>query len=238
MFTLSSDTDDTRSQSVDQNQSSSFQSLAEDFSVSILCNHLETVIRQIGCVTDQLEGKPSSCSRVIDLLTAFADNDRSFVHRWITQSVTQGSSRLRGDATALAQRIGMPTDAPLESTRFLEQCPACRAVISLGTSGSVTCPNGHIWGRFFSNLVIIIRSLFSIYIAARCSVTFFLMATPFVRTCVGCRRKTLLPPPPTKPSSNSGLSWLPPAATSWIVEEMLQAANWCIFCGNRFVRVL
>lgn len=30
----------------------------------------------------------------------------------------------------------------------------------------------------------------------------------------------------------------PGAAGGWVAEELLEAARWCVFCGNRFVRVL
>ena len=74
-------------------------------------------------------------------------------------------------------------------------------------------------------------------VLARCSVTTFLLPTPYVRTCVGCGRKALL--------SNSVLldeevedPWRPGGAQNWIVEELLQAIQACLYCGQQFIRLL
>src|SRR5882762_9932844 len=72
-------------------------------------------------------------------------------------------------------------------------------------------------------------------ILARCSVTSFILATPMVRTCVGCSRKAFLPLSRKEPASPN---WLPVAAQSWIVEELLEAVHCCLFCGNSFVSIL
>ncbi|KAJ7574378.1 transcription factor IIIC subunit delta N-term-domain-containing protein [Mycena floridula] len=58
----------------------------------------------------------------------------------------------------------------------------------------------------------------------RCSITSYILSTSEVKTCIGCRRKAFLP----------GCSNL----QSWVVEELLQAINRCLFCGNNFVAVV
>ena len=65
---------------------------------------------------------------------------------------------------------------------------------------------------------------------ARCSVTTFILSTPWVRTCVGCSRKAFLPP--------SAHKELPTIAQVWIVEELLEAVHRCLFCNNGFVSIL
>ena len=72
--------------------------------------------------------------------------------------------------------------------------------------------------------------------AARCSITSFILATPMVRTCVGCTRKAFLPP--GHPSAAERPAWLPPAAQSWVVEALLGAVRRCLFCGNSFVSLI
>ncbi|TFK90124.1 hypothetical protein K466DRAFT_638963 [Polyporus arcularius HHB13444] len=75
-----------------------------------------------------------------------------------------------------------------EGDRMDELCPACNSTIPLQSmdAESAVCTNGHVW--------------------ARCCVTSFLLATPMVRTCVGCGRKALLPPPAP--------AWAAPEASS------------------------
>lgn len=56
-----------------------------------------------------------------------------------------------------------------------------------------------------------------------------------VRTCIGCKRKSFLP----LSSGGEQISdWLPLKAQSWVVEQLLEAVNRCLFCGNDFVSVL
>lgn len=56
-----------------------------------------------------------------------------------------------------------------------------------------------------------------------------------VRTCIGCSRKALLPVPQSPAVDES---WLPAAARSWIVKELLEAVQRCLFCGNSFVGIV
>jgi general transcription factor 3C protein 4 len=70
----------------------------------------------------------------------------------------------------------------------------------------------------------------------RCSITTFILATPRVRTCVGCSRKAFLPLSRRDPATTA--NWLPEAGRGWVVEELLEAVNRCLFCGNSFVSVL
>ena len=56
-----------------------------------------------------------------------------------------------------------------------------------------------------------------------------------VRTCIGCSRKALLP---VSQSLDKDDSWMPVAARSWIVKELLEAVERCLFCGNSFVGIV
>lgn len=84
---------------------------------------------------------------------------------------------------------------------------------------------------------------------ARCSVTTFILSTAQVRTCIGCTRKAFLPFSSLGSSQDDTSSmggrgrgdrdFFPPAVRgSWFVEELLEAAYRCLFCGNAFVTVL
>ncbi|KDQ13011.1 hypothetical protein BOTBODRAFT_56326 [Botryobasidium botryosum FD-172 SS1] len=88
-------------------------------------------------------------------------------------------------------------------------CPACKEALTMQNLETATCARGHTWGR--------------------CSVTFLVLATPVVRTCIGCRRKALLPLGSGAPIA---------MADSWVAQALLEAARRCLYCGNRFVQVL
>jgi len=66
---------------------------------------------------------------------------------------------------------------------------------------------------------------------ARCSVTTFVLSVPWVRTCVGCNRKAFLP-------RSADERPLPNHASGWVVTELLEAVDRCLFCGNGFVSIL
>ncbi|KAJ7621363.1 putative zinc-finger of transcription factor IIIC complex-domain-containing protein [Roridomyces roridus] len=171
--------------------------------------------------------------------------DVPFVLRMVVQSLLPGSPpdlMAEGQALALKLNIGglvsesndtpnvNPTtdsefpdaDADAEGETDLfhsgglnEKCPACQAEVPPHDITSAVCPNGHIW--------------------LRCSITTFLLATAFVRTCTGCSRKAFLPLSSGGPGSGTAL---PQTARGWVVEELLEAVHRCLFCGNGFVSVL
>ncbi|KAI0695325.1 putative zinc-finger of transcription factor IIIC complex-domain-containing protein [Cerioporus squamosus] len=130
--------------------------------------------------------------------------------------------------------------------RLDEQCPACSGAVPLQSmdGDSAVCTNGHVW--------------------ARCCVTSFLLATPMVRTCIGCGRKALLPPsaparaapePSSSGDANGSLDYpdarvgdpqappmlYPPGGIDGLpnaarfVQDLLDATRRCPFCGNNFV---
>lgn len=77
--------------------------------------------------------------------------------------------------------------------------------------------------------------------SARCSITTFILSTPWVRTCVGCSRKAFFPPSAhVRPDGQRDLDQIPRiiAQGGWVVEELLEAVKGCLFCGNRFVSIL
>ncbi|TDL24008.1 hypothetical protein BD410DRAFT_767896 [Rickenella mellea] len=145
-------------------------------------------------------------------------NELRFVLRVVVQSLLPGSPKeLAVKANELSAKINPTARNFAERSNLLvEQCPACHAEVPLENIISATCPNGHIWKR--------------------CSITSFLLSTPMVRTCIGCTRKALLPP--SQSPTNEASSSIPMAERSWIVEEILEAVRCCLYCGNRFVRVL
>ncbi|KAF8509836.1 transcription factor IIIC subunit delta N-term-domain-containing protein [Gautieria morchelliformis] len=159
---------------------------------------------------------------VLRQLDGFANqlegNARLFVHYWVMLCRLQDSSLLQQEAASLAARARLPADLSLDNGDLQEHCPACHTAIPLSIGGSAVCTKGHSW--------------------TRCSITSFILATPLVRTCIGCSRKALLPISQRPTSESDYFAWLPPAANSWIMEELLEAIISCTFCGNRYVRVL
>lgn len=145
-----------------------------------------------------------------------AEPDVPFVLRVVVQALLPGvpeDVQQEGHAlSAQVQALVPATSTDAASLGLAEQCPACRAAVPLQDITSATCPNGHTWPR--------------------CSITSFILSTPMVRTCMGCSRKAFLPPP------TQDTPWLPPAARSWLVEDLLNAVRRCFFCGASFVTLL
>ncbi|KAJ7312923.1 putative zinc-finger of transcription factor IIIC complex-domain-containing protein [Mycena albidolilacea] len=145
-------------------------------------------------------------------------NDVPFVLRMVVQSLLPGSP---SDLTSEGEHLSsvLQTVVPADSEVFMglnEACPACKAEVLLQDITAAVCPRGHTW--------------------LRCSITTFILATPRVRTCVGCSRKAFLPLSRRDPATTA--NWLPEAGRGWVVEELLEAVNRCLFCGNSFVSVL
>ncbi|VDC03351.1 unnamed protein product [Peniophora sp. CBMAI 1063] len=164
--------------------------------------------------------------------------DLPFVYRIVIQCFLPGAPpSLHESAQVLANRAtarGQEFSSGEGTNDLEESCPACGLAVPYNDVSSATCPNGHRW--------------------MRCSITSFILSTPMVRTCIGCTRKAFLPPirkRTRKTGDNEQMevdeapggaepdvSHLPPAARSWIVQELLQAATRCLFCGNSFVSLL
>jgi len=145
-------------------------------------------------------------------------SDIPFVLRIIVQSLLPNSPPdLSIEAERLSELVhsAMPPGVSM-SYDLNERCPACNAEVPLQDVTSAVCSNGHAW--------------------ARCSITSFILATPMVRTCIGCSRKAFLPS--SIHNQSEVQNWLPTAAQSWVVEELIEAVQCCLFCGNSFVTIL
>lgn len=105
----------------------------------------------------------------------------------------------------------VPTPRFFSSGR--ETCPACDSKVKLETKDRATCTNGHSWQR--------------------CSVTLMLIADFHPRTCLGCRRKTLM-----VPSTAEGTPAIPGSTSSSWLEIILRANSVCCFCGERYFTAL
>ncbi|KAH6909807.1 transcription factor IIIC subunit delta N-term-domain-containing protein [Coprinopsis sp. MPI-PUGE-AT-0042] len=150
----------------------------------------------------------------VDCLSA---EDVPFILRLILQSALPGSPQGlidEGQAlTSLTQTLVSPQSITQELN---ELCPACKAPVPLHDITNAVCPNGHQWRR--------------------CSITTFILSTPWVRTCVGCSRKAFLAP--SMSMLLSGSVQLPSVAQGWVVHELLEAVNQCLYCNNNFVCLL
>ncbi|CAA7270424.1 unnamed protein product [Cyclocybe aegerita] len=188
---------------------------------------------------------------VVGALTAA---DLPFVSRLVVQSMLAGSPAditeegrqlsllvrpiIQASKSGTTEATGGKEQAQAEASDedivklLLESCPACGVVVPLEDITSARCGGGHTW--------------------ARCSVTTFILCTPWVRTCVGCSRKAFLPPSAMAQRNkkvhdddagavNTNLKsndHLPSVARGWVVEELLEAVQRCLFCGNAFVGIL
>ncbi|PCH44432.1 hypothetical protein WOLCODRAFT_105111 [Wolfiporia cocos MD-104 SS10] len=153
---------------------------------------------------------------VIELLSPA---DIPFVIRVIVQAFHASAPDLAQESTELAHslRSRFPENNALsdQNLSMNELCPACHASIPLPLQklGAAVCPNGHVW--------------------AQCSITSFLLASPMVRTCIGCGRKAFLPP------NHTGNNWLPDdVRRSWLAVDILDATRRCFFCGSNFVTLV
>ncbi|TFK20065.1 hypothetical protein FA15DRAFT_759627 [Coprinopsis marcescibilis] len=160
------------------------------------------------------------------VVSALSSADIPFILRLILQSALEGSPAdltEEGKAlTSLTEHLAKdPGSTNGESASSVtdelnELCPACHAVVPLTDITRAVCPNGHTWRR--------------------CSVTTFILSTPWVRTCVGCSRKAFLPP--SISVAVTGQVQLPKVALGWVVSELLEAVNQCRFCNNSFVSLI
>lgn len=147
------------------------------------------------------------------IIPVIAANDIPFVLREVVQSLLPGSPQdLADEAQALSDTLTASFSIDPAIAGLHEHCPACHAEVPLCDITRATCPNGHTW--------------------ARCSITSFILSTSKVRTCIGCSRKALLP------FAAPDESQLPAVAQSWIVRDLLEAVQRCLFCGNSFVEIV
>ncbi|KAJ7498004.1 transcription factor IIIC subunit delta N-term-domain-containing protein [Mycena galericulata] len=156
------------------------------------------------------------CRHLLAVVSCLQEEDIPFLMRIALQSsLSDAPADLRSDAEALLNSLA--SNIPLFNKETYgkkcmeEDCPACGLAIYLDGDSEASCPQGHIWGR--------------------CSVTSFILSTPKLRTCAGCNRKAFLP---LSCRTGSTPNWLPSSAQSWVVEEFLEAASQCLFCGNNF----
>lgn len=181
----------------------------------ILIRHLTAVVGLLDCKSLFAGCRDGSADRdqATDLPIAF----RRFVQCTLP-GIEPDLGREAGELWALLKpALGSTTaGGPQTMANALDEiCPACGVTIPFEDVKSARCTNGHSWPR--------------------CSVTCFVLATCWVRTCIGCCRKAFLPP--LVLDKNQGQE-LPEIARSWVVEELLNAVTKCLFCGNGFVSIL
>lgn len=160
-------------------------------------------------------------SKPLRYLTRYVADDIPFIMRLIVQSLLPGSPQdltEEGRALSVATQDLLPKDpsGASSATEFTEQCPACHVAIPLKDITMAVCANGHHWPR--------------------CSITTFILSTPWVRTCVGCSRKAFLPPSVSE--ATTGVVQLPVLAQGWVVKDLLETVHQCLFCNNSFVSLL
>ncbi|KXN82242.1 Putative transcription factor tau subunit sfc9 [Leucoagaricus sp. SymC.cos] len=152
------------------------------------------------------------------VISLLQPDDIPFLLRLVVQSLLQGTPPdLTAEGQALSYQVRERIGATVIMQDAEEHCPACGIIVPLNDITGARCDNGHQW--------------------TRCSITTFILSTPYLRTCIGCSRKAFLPL--SAKGNEETMNWLPPLAReSWIVEELLEAVQRCLVCGNAFVRVL
>ncbi|EIW74796.1 hypothetical protein CONPUDRAFT_169750 [Coniophora puteana RWD-64-598 SS2] len=147
---------------------------------------------------------------IVPLLTK---DDLPFLRRIMVQAHLPG---LSVDLPAVENRLtsDLLSSRMTSSEELLEplhdECPACKSDVIFADLQTATCPKGHSWSR--------------------CSITSFILATPNVRTCVGCARKALLPSAETNGVASD--------VKGWFVLQLLSAVQHCLFCGNSFIQIV
>jgi len=149
----------------------------------------------------------SLLSRIAIVGDCLHEPDKAFVNYLLTSFLlSTPSDALKTRVMTTLMSLG-PSFGP--ENVYVVQCPACKEALTMKDLETAECARGHTWGR--------------------CSVTFLILTTPAVRTCIGCRRKALLPS-----ESRPAIA----LADSWVAQALLEAARRCLYCGNRFVQVL
>jgi len=158
-------------------------------------------------------------------------DDIPFLQRSVIQALFPRSpTDLSDEARALSEQVH--ADQRLVGlTDAEEHCPACGLVIPLVDIAVAICSNDHRWSMSYVSA----ENNAELFVA-RCSITTFILSTPWVRTCIGCSRKAFLPL--SIRTSLEQPSWLPIVARGWVVEELLEAVRRCLYCNNTFVRAL
>ncbi|KZT34236.1 hypothetical protein SISSUDRAFT_1122382 [Sistotremastrum suecicum HHB10207 ss-3] len=150
---------------------------------------------------------------IIGIVPLLQATDLAFVRRILKTCEAPGlAPELKRTADDLKKTLSSITAAPL-SAFHEDVCPACASSVETPVFDSAVCAQGHTWKR--------------------CIVTSYLLATTQVRTCISCCRKAYLPP---RLHRNSSLK--ENLEGCWIMTEMLEAIQRCLYCGSRFVQIL
>ncbi|KZT09847.1 uncharacterized protein LAESUDRAFT_721997 [Laetiporus sulphureus 93-53] len=192
--------------------------------VAMFCEHHATDpiareassrVSEESCATIQIYVMRTLMRHISSVVDALTPEDVSFAQRAAFQMMQPGPSiSLLEEAQQLLTRLKAvsPHDGEIDTA---ELCPACHAQVPLQDSSSAECANGHTW--------------------VRCSITSYILATPMVRTCVGCGRKAFLPLSQT----TTGQNWVPAAVRdSWLAADVLDATRRCLTCGSNFVTLV
>ncbi|KAI8837939.1 putative zinc-finger of transcription factor IIIC complex-domain-containing protein [Chytriomyces cf. hyalinus JEL632] len=96
-----------------------------------------------------------------------------------------------------------------------EECLACRGAILFSSPWKAVCANGHAWDR--------------------CAVSLLTAATPKMRSCLGCNRKSISPLALYSEDEMEGVEVEQQQETqqSILMRGMLEYMNSCIYCANR-----
>ncbi|KAJ3240811.1 hypothetical protein HDU81_002664 [Chytriomyces hyalinus] len=120
--------------------------------------------------------------------------------------------------TVSSKKKSVPESTELESQPHLEskeECLACRGTILFSSPWKAVCANGHAWDR--------------------CAVSLLTAATPKMRSCLGCNRKSISPLALYSEDEMEGVEveQQQDAQQSILMRGMLGYMNSCIYCANR-----
>ena len=151
---------------------------------------------------------------------------------------------LRNLAHVLATRLGFATSQTLPLNPRLkagagrlvcavdlgERCAACHSPILMEDSDVGLCSNGHVWCTYFGTMVRLTPDKSHILLPVRCSVTSAILSTSISKACLGCCRKALTS---IATAEQGGVR----PACGWFVETLLESAQCCLYCGNRYIQL-
>ncbi|KAM0786541.1 hypothetical protein ACM66B_001998 [Microbotryomycetes sp. NB124-2] len=162
--------------------------------------------------------------RVLVSHTAVARNVAREVASRLASILSRASGKLQARELAILGRISLasaalppinptdemllPPDALVSAFLQDESCPACSGAVPLVNIRDASCGNGHKWER--------------------CSITFSVISSTNVRTCVSCERKALGQLPSTSSSADD---------PDGVVNAILRAATSCLYCGGSWMRI-
>jgi len=154
---------------------------------------------------------------MLGMTATLTERDVLFCSRVVARCRTPNKPDwLQNLATKLFDALTSTDKASSRTNDLHQNCPACGVPVEQQDETLVKCISGHVW--------------------ALCSITQSILCNERVRTCSGCGRKALLPP--SQSPAEAPIPTRSQNGKNGLFEEALEAARSCLYCGNRFIRLI